>query len=246
MFVEVGHEIEGEGVLGDDVDDRRQAEHAELAMGEHEADGSPDADRWLASCDHRIEAGAQKLDDERRHHGRCCGDQACAAPAHELQQQREYQSGQGKADGHAGLLQRKHHAEPLARHPRRQDMRRGGIDRPLCCTDEDHSDHRRCDHRQRVEGKPDRRHQERRLADAHRAQPHDRLGRRQRGDGGDAIDDGRENADKLGIDREVGGDRRHHDAERQHAERDHHLDGQHGGHRHDRAMHGLGLGDYRP
>ena len=43
-----------------------------------------------------------------------------------------------------------------------------------------HGDHRRRDQRQRIEGKPDGRHQQRGLADAHRAQPHDRPGRGQR------------------------------------------------------------------
>ena len=61
----------------------------------------------------------------------------------------------------------------------------------------------RGDHRQRIEGEADRRHQQRRLADAHRAQPHDRPGGGQRHDGGDAIDDGGEDADQLGIDREI-------------------------------------------
>ncbi len=54
---------------------------------------------------------------------------------------------------------------------------------------------------------------------------------------GNAVDQGGENADQLGVDREIPRHDRHHDAERQNAERDHHLDGQHAGYRDEGALH---------
>ncbi len=191
----------------------------------------------LAGDGDHVEAGPQRLDRDRREGEGACGDQARPAPADPGEQGREDDSGQGEADRHAGLLQREDHTEILTRHPLRQDVGRRGVDRPLGHADEQDGDDRRGHHRDRIEGEADGSHQQCRLTDAHCAQPHDRTGGGERHRGGDSVDEGGEDAHQLGVDRQVARHDRHHDAERQHAERDHHLNGQHAGHRDKGASH---------